>query len=106
MINSVFMEGKLSLKPVLLEGKTGAVTEFNLEHGDLSGAQPACYVWRCKATGALAQEIAERGSKGERVVVQGKLIQELASSGGQSVAVVKLLVHDVSFWQSRLAAPK
>jgi single-stranded DNA-binding protein len=105
MINSATMEGELSVKPVLLESRTGAVTEFNLEHSDLTGPQPVRYAWRCKATGALAQTIAERGSKGQRLVVQGKFVQELATgSGGQSLAVVKLLVLDVSFGQSSWGA--
>ena len=106
MMNSVFMEGRLSVKPVLLEGRTGVVAEFNLEHTDLTGPQPASYTWRCKAEGELARTIAERGSKGQVLVVQGRLIQELFISGGQSLPVVKLLVLDVSLGQAKLAAPK
>ena len=105
MINSVTMEGRLPVKPVLLEGRTGVVTEFNLEHSDLTGAQPASYTWRCKAEGELAQTIAERGSKGQILVVQGRLIQEMFTSGGQSLPVVKFLVLDVSLGRTKLATP-
>ena len=96
MINSVTMEGMLSLKPVLLEGKAGVVTEFNLEHSDFSAGQPACYVWRCKATGPLATTIAERSCKGQRLVVQGRFVQELVKSEETDYMVVKLLVHECS----------
>lgn len=105
MINSTTMEGRLSVKPVLLEGRAGVVTEFNLEHSDLTGTQPVSYTWRCKAEGRLAQTIAERGSKGQIIVVQGKLIQELFISGGQSLPIVKFLVLDVSLGQTKLATP-
>lgn len=105
MINMATMEGVLCVKPVLLEGRAGAVTEFNLEHSDLTGAEPARYIWRCKAIGALAHTIAERGSKGQRLVVQGKFVQEMvAGNGGQSFTVVKLLLQDVSFGQSSWGA--
>jgi single-stranded DNA-binding protein len=95
MMNAVILEGVLADKPVLLESKTGVACEFNLDHSDLTGTEPARYSWRCRAVGAQAQTLAESGSKGQTVFLQGRLVQELVTNGDQQLAVVKLLVESV-----------
>lgn len=97
MINVVVMEGAISLKPVLMEGRQGVVTEFNLEHSELSGPEPLRYVWRCKAKGKIATEIAERALKGQLLTVQGAMVQESVQHGDQTFAIVKLLVTECAF---------
>ncbi|ABE47353.1 hypothetical protein [Polaromonas sp. JS666] len=99
MINVIVMEGDLTEKPVLLEGKKGVVCEFNLSHSVLTGDAPSRSMWRCRAEGALAESIAERGAKAQRVTIKGTLVQELVNAGEQQLAVVKILVQDVSFGQ-------
>jgi single-stranded DNA-binding protein len=101
MINMVVLEGAIALKPVLLEGLGGVVTEFNLEHSELSGSEPLLYVWRCKAKGKVAQEIAERAAKGQLVTVQGKMVQESVKHGEETYSVVKLLVTECAFGRVR-----
>lgn len=99
MINVLVMEGELTEKPVLLEGKKGVVCEFNIAHSVLSGDEPGRSMWRCRAEGALAESVAERGAKTQRVTVKGTLVQEIVMSGEQQLAVVKMLVQDISFGQ-------
>lgn len=97
MINVIVMEGDLTDKPVLLESKNGVVCEFNLSHSILSGDEPSRSMWRCRAEGALAESLAERGAKAQRVTIKGILVQELVAVGDQQLAVVKILVQDISF---------
>lgn len=99
MINVIVMEGDLTDKPVLLEAKKGVVCEFNLSHSILSGDEPCRSMWRCRAEGALAESLAERGAKTQRVTIKGILVQELVAVGDQQLAVVKILVQDLSFGQ-------
>jgi len=103
MINSATLEGILPLKPILMEGRDGVATEFNLAHKDMTGTTPVIFYWRCKATGVLAERIAEKASKGQYLVVQGKLIQEAFTHDGVEMVAVKYLVQDVSF--GRIRAP-
>ncbi len=104
MINTVTIEGALSVKPVLLEStRTGQVTEFNLEHSDLTGTEPLVYTWRCQAKGELAREISEKAMKGQVLIVAGKLIQEVVKVDGTDYPVVKLRVEQCAFGRVRAA---
>lgn len=99
MINVIVMEGELTEKPVLLEGKNGVVCVFNLSHSVLTGDEPSRSMWRCRAEGSLAESLAERGAKAQRVTIKGNLVQELVAAGDQQLAVVQILVQDISFGQ-------
>jgi hypothetical protein len=102
MISVSTVEGVLSDKPVLLESsRSERATEFNLEHSDLTGEQPLVYSWRCRATGALAQEISERTIKGQTLVVSGKFIQERKDDDGEVYTIVKFRVEQCSFGRLR-----
>ncbi len=97
MINMVVMEGAILLKPVLLEGRDGVVTEFNLEYSAINtGVEPLRFVWRCKA-----KDIAERANKGQMLTVQGMLVQESVKHGDETYVVVKLIVAECAFGRVR-----
>ena len=102
MINTATMEGLLSAKPVLLESsRFGPVTEFNLEHSDLSGKEPLVYIWRCRASGGLAREISEKALKGQLLVVAEKFVQETVNVDGKDYPVVKFQVAQCAFGRVR-----
>ena len=102
MINMVVMEGAILLKPVLLEGRDGVVTEFNLEYSAINtGVEPLRFVWRCKAKDKIAHEIAERANKGQMLTVQGMLVQESLKHGDETYVVVKLIVAECAFGRVR-----
>lgn len=102
MINSVTMEGVLTVKPVLLESsRQEPVTEFNLEHTELATEGPLVYSWRCRATGELAKDICQIASKGQVLIIAGKFVQVTVEVAGKFYPVVKLRVEQCAYGRIR-----
>ena len=100
MINSVVMEGRLTVDPVLkttLDGKEFCTFSIAQNKKTKDGAQEAMFLDVSVWNAALAKYVADRFGKGERIVLQGKLdVRRYEASDGVKREAWQILALAVS----------
>jgi single-strand DNA-binding protein len=100
MLNTTFMEGRLTADPVLQQSKNGNHTRycrFRIANVRFKNKNEVTGFFNCIAFEATAEAISKWLHKGDSVTVVGTLVNDQYEKDGEKRTVTKIEVKEISF---------
>lgn len=99
-MNHVIEFGRLTRQPDLRHTSTGkAICEFSIAVTGYS--KDVSHFFDCIAWGLTAEAVAKYFKKGQRILVEGQLIQERWEKDGKNYSKIKILVNRFEFIEKK-----
>jgi len=102
MICSVVVMGRLGMKPELRQFPGGNLTSFNIAVSEKKKASEKTHWFSVTVFGKTAEFLAQYASKGDQVVVEGRLNhEEFTNKEGHKVSKVSITASNVQLFNNR-----
>lgn len=104
MLNKVLLEGRLAKDPVLRFLPSGKpVAEVTLANNkpyktDEGWKEKTSFI-EAKAYGSVGEAMVEKLSKGDRIVIEGELVQEIWEKDGKKVSKLRVVIDNFRILQ-------
>lgn len=98
MINKMILQGRLTADPELRQTQSGiSVIEFTVAWGEkYNEIETKCFL-RCKAWRGTAEFVSKHFTKGQEILIEGKMITEQWEKDGQTQSRTICVVEKVNF---------
>lgn len=100
--NLVLLSGRLTKDPETTYTTTGKIqSKFNLAYNEKWGHDEKAYFFHIYAYGRTAEFITKYFHKGDKIFLEGKLVQDIWGEGEEKKEFIKVVAFKASFVDSK-----